>query len=258
MADRENLQEKKIRELGLSLKVDLLIHEIPLVAHYLIRDHAVSVFLNQFTLVYNIWTCSLITGTSITDSIVAAFDAVRFPRFPPQRTRESYLFSRFTYIHLINIVDALKNSVAVHRLPGSIGGRPSASIPLDVYLEAKGLPIDNQKLRNRLSKYTTIGRRWSELAGPSPFWLALYSKHAETIMCVSSLILLFLDLNLHSQNNSKKLETLTSLAAQVQSDCPEVVQVLDCLKYNETLAIMSGESLNIQQIEDIISKTRKH
>jgi hypothetical protein len=254
MANQEDLKQRNIRELRLSLKVDLLQYEVPVVARLLIGGDAIALLLTQFALVYNIWTYSLIKATSATDSIIAAFDAVRFPPFPPKRTRESRLFSRFAYIQLINTIDSLKKASAVHRLAGLVESRADASIPLDIYLEGKGIPLNSQKLRNKLSKYTTIGRRWSELAGPSPFWLALYSDQAETIMCVL-LILTFFS-NFPSQNNSKKIETLNSLATQVRLNCPEVVQILDCLKRNETIAIMSGVGLSIQQIQDIITQIR--
>jgi hypothetical protein len=256
MANQEDFKQRKIRELRLSFKVDLLQYEVPIVAFLLIRDDAIAFLLSQFALVYNIWTCSLIKARSAAESIITAFDAVRFPPFPLKRTRESRLFSRFAYIQLINTIDSLKEALAVHRHSGLAEGRADASIPLDIYLEAKGIPLNSPKLRNKLSKYTTIGRRWSELAGPSPFWLALYSDRAETIMCVPILILIFF-FNINSQNNSKKIETLGSLATQVRLNCPEVVQILDCLKQNESIARMSGAGLNIYQIEDIITEIKK-
>jgi hypothetical protein len=53
MAIQETSKQINIRELGLSFKVDLLIHEVPLVTRYLIRDDAIS-FLQTLELHLNI------------------------------------------------------------------------------------------------------------------------------------------------------------------------------------------------------------
>jgi hypothetical protein len=55
---------------------------------------------------------------------------------------------------------------------------------LDVYLAAKGKPLNNAKLRKELSGRKRIGRRLRQLIHPSSLLLAVYSDDAESIVYV--------------------------------------------------------------------------
>jgi hypothetical protein len=96
-------------EVHLSLKIDLIPEEIRSVACRLVIGDTISFFLNNSQLIYDTWTSSLIIVTSVTDAIVAAFDAVRFLS---KDKGEICLFLRFTYIQLVKAIKALKEVVA--------------------------------------------------------------------------------------------------------------------------------------------------
>ena len=80
-------------EVHLSLKIDLIPEEIRFVACKLVTGNTISFFLSNSQFICDTWTSSLITATSVTDVVVAAFDAVRFLSKDKGEIR---LFLRFT------------------------------------------------------------------------------------------------------------------------------------------------------------------
>lgn len=180
---RKAASSSKVR---LSLKIDLTPEQIPTVARSLIRSDAIAFLLTKCALVRDLWAASEIKATSTTDSIVAAFDAVRFPT---KDNGEPRLFLRFAYIQLVKTIDTLINISAAKRYTDKANldaCKRDTSRLLDIYLNAKGIPLTDRKLRDKLSKHITMGRRWFALGGSTLFWLSLYTNRAETTMYVPS------------------------------------------------------------------------
>jgi hypothetical protein len=90
---------------------------------------------------------------------------------------------RYLLRTLANIaIDALVSAVSVERRAGHVHRRSDKdeSIYLDVYLVAKGKPLNDVKLRKELSR-RNIGRRLRQLMHSSPLMLAVYySDDAES------------------------------------------------------------------------------
>jgi hypothetical protein len=150
----------------MSIKTDLTPAQIPVVASSLIEDTALSFFLKNHQFIYEAWTSSTTPTNcdhSVDESVVAAFDIVHSLAQSKNRKR---LDLRFAYVHLKRAIDAL-----------DVAAEASYA---DIYLHAKGNSSDISS--SQLSDYARRGRRWSTLAGPSPFQLSVYSRLAETIV----------------------------------------------------------------------------
>ena len=102
---------------------------------------------------------------SVSESVVAVFDTMHSLAQSKIRKR---LDLRFAYVHLKRVVDALN-------------GVTEASY-IDTYLYSKEHSLDISS--SQLSDYIHRGKRWSMLAGLSPFQLSVYSRLAETIVYV--------------------------------------------------------------------------
>ena len=95
----------------------------------------------------------------------------------------SYMFARFAYFRLIQIFNALKAALQSERQKGQsrrVSGYRDASVALDIYLSAQGPPFTTQ--RRDLTERMRTGRRWRKLAGPSPFFLMIYSEAAKAVV----------------------------------------------------------------------------
>ena len=114
------------------------------------------------------------------DAIITTFTTLKLVA---KGTKGARFVSRFAYIQLLITFDTLRYTLAPRRARRKIG-RGDASAVLDIYLNVKGLALNNQRLRNRSSRQITIRRRWVERAGLLHFWLCLYLEIAETIMYV--------------------------------------------------------------------------
>jgi hypothetical protein len=187
-----------------SIKQDLTPAQISLVAQDLIRRDASAFFMDNCQSIYEDWMSTLDRTTSVTHgsanrSVIAAFDVL--DSILTSKNRAS-LPLRFAYVRLIQAIDALNAAATTGRLEGQVrrkGGYNNAGIAIDVYLSAKGKPLDAKELRSNVSEHVRISRRWSELAGPSPLLLSIYSGIAETIMCVPPLSLTCIFSNLISE-----------------------------------------------------------
>ena len=105
----------------------------------------------------------------------------------------SYMFTRFAYFRLIQLFNFLKTVLQSERRRGQLRrgrGYGNASAALDIYLSAQGLPFTVQK-RDLIERMRT-GRRWKKLAGPSPFFLMIYSEAAKAVVYVFTYRLLSL------------------------------------------------------------------
>ena len=92
----------------------------------------------------------------------------------------SHTLSRFAHFRLIQLFSFLKSVVKSEREKGQVcgeRGRRNASYALDVYQSAHPLTV-KRKLIDRMR----LSRRWKTLAGPSPFFLMIYSCTAQAVV----------------------------------------------------------------------------
>jgi hypothetical protein len=168
----------------LNIKKNLTSEEIGLVASGLVTDDSIPFFLNNYGPIRDIWQSFLsarATARSTRDSVVVAFDLL----YGLLGVGGVGLLQRFAYVQLADAIDALVDAVSLEREAGRVHrerGYRSESVYIDVYLTAKGRPVNDRKLRNELSGRKRIGVRWRQLTYPSPLLLALYSDDAESIM----------------------------------------------------------------------------
>jgi hypothetical protein len=125
-----------------------------------------------------------------TTSLSATFDTVHYLN---QNRKRNRLKLRYAYIHLTRSINALEATInrdlasgGACRNPALDVGRAASVIAIKAYLDAKENTSETALSRSQLSELIRIGKRWSWLAGPTPFLLSVYSRLAETIMYVLS------------------------------------------------------------------------
>ncbi|KAH8746115.1 hypothetical protein F5883DRAFT_438404, partial [Diaporthe sp. PMI_573] len=97
---------------------------------------------------------------------------------------DTRLLSRLAYVQLVRVIRLLENRVALDRQAGRLhrrSGYRNASIALDIYLKAQET-LSTSSSRRTLIERKRLAKRWSELAGPWPLFLLVYSDEAEEIM----------------------------------------------------------------------------
>jgi hypothetical protein len=158
---------RRRRSLPISIKKDLIPSQIRSVASNLVKDNALAYFLENRLVIFAAWTSlsPTIASTSVDESVVAAFNTVHSLIRSKDRKR---LNLRFAYVHLNSAINALNTT-----------GEVAYS---NAYLNTKNNSSDISS--DRLTEYVRKGKRWSTLAGPSPFLLSVYTRSAETIVYI--------------------------------------------------------------------------
>lgn len=98
------------------------------------------------------------------------------------------LLARLAYVHLMRLFEHLEKMIATDRRNRVVHreiGYGNASIALDIYMSAQDGFTDATSQRRELIERKRVGRRWRQLAGPSPFFLLVYSDAAEQMMWVA-------------------------------------------------------------------------
>ncbi|KAH6676000.1 hypothetical protein B0J14DRAFT_561685 [Halenospora varia] len=210
----KNRRDKSARRnapLVMSIKKDLASAQIHLVASSLIEGNAESLLIENWQFIYEVWASSTAPSTTnknIDGLVVPAFDAVHSLAQSKTCMR---LNLRFAFVHLNRVINILENQTGADYT--------------NTYLNAK--KNESCLSRTQLINYARNARRWSTLAGKSPFQLSVYSVLAETIMYVLSYFLDSFDNDLvSSNNNSIKSIKLKALADKVQDISPELVEIL--------------------------------
>ena len=195
----------------MSIKKDLAPTQIHLVASSLIEGDAELLLLENWQSIYEAWVSSTAPSTTnqnIDGLVVAAFDTVHSLAQNKTCTR---LKLRFSFVHLNRVIDILDNKIGMEYTYK--------------YLNAK--KTNACLSRTQLIDYVRKARRWSTLAGRSPFQLSVYSVLAETIMYVHTYFLDSFNNDLvSSNNNSIKSITLKALADEVCDISPELISIL--------------------------------
>ena len=128
-------------------------------------------------------------ATSASDSqnecLIAAYDSVLSlvddEKNQSVLQKSDNLALRFAYVQLIQAIDAL-NTAAADAGQRCRNSYSRASLAISVYLQAKGLSSNTEKLSSELSQHAITGRRWCDLAGQSPIMLSVYSCKTHDIV----------------------------------------------------------------------------
>lgn len=99
----------------------------------------------------------------------------------------SLIMSRFAYVRLMQLFDTIEEIINSSRQQGLIhraAGYRNASIALDIYMSTQEGYASSGHRRQLLERKRT-GRRWRQLAGPSPLFLLVYSDKTERVVCVT-------------------------------------------------------------------------
>jgi hypothetical protein len=179
---RFRVVKARTKKSRLKIKKDLTPEEIGSVASGLITDESIPFFLNNYDYMCNVWVFFLSTRAttqSAADAIVVAFDVL----YHIIGVGDARLLLRFAYVQLAEAVDFLVNAVSMEQRAGRVRpGCRDQSVYIDVYLTAKGKPLNNKKLRDELSGRKCIEMRFRQLMSVSPLLLAIYSDDAESIV----------------------------------------------------------------------------
>jgi hypothetical protein len=142
---------------------------------------------------------------SANHAIVNAFD-VLYNLITDDRDTRFQL--RFAYVQLVEAINALVKVASADRLVGHVyrgASYKDESVYINVYLTAKGKPLNNLKLRNELSGKKRISQRFREITNVSLLLLAVYLDDVKSIVYV-----LLLPIN----TPSKELISLTATTLQ--------------------------------------------
>lgn len=141
---RRRKYSRKARGLRVNNKQNLTPAEIPVVAHLLVSNDAISYFLHNRHLIYESWMPfsapqPAVYSNSIKTSVVAALDTV-LDVLKGKGNRVCRLLSRFAYIQLTWLIDAYKAAAATDRVRCKVRRRVrqrDASVTIDLYLQTK-------------------------------------------------------------------------------------------------------------------------
>ncbi|KAK3377660.1 hypothetical protein B0H63DRAFT_435866, partial [Podospora didyma] len=120
--------------------------------------------------------------TSSDSRIIAAFRAVDSIICGQQGT---FLLRRLAYVQLMRLFSFLEAVIKSDRENGRVFRKPcyrDASVAIDIYMTAQETSQNAGDLRRELKERKRRGRRWSELARPSPLFVLVYSDAAEQII----------------------------------------------------------------------------
>ena len=180
------------RGLRVSDKRDLTPPQILVVTSLLIRKDSISYFLDNCHLLYKGWMLFAaqrpVVKNDVEASVIDAFDTVQ-GLVKGNRIRR--LLLRLAFIHLARVIDTYKAVAAADRVQGKASrnvGQRDASVAIDIYLREKRKVSSEEIKRSRLSGYCRSGRRWAELAGPTPILVFVFPQVAETIVYVPPLL----------------------------------------------------------------------
>lgn len=153
----------------------------------LIRKNAAAYFMKNYQATLSGWI-SLVVKTSLPIGVVSSDSQVITTfRVLDNAISKPGVLSRLAYIQLIRTFRTLEERIAEDRQCGRIHrevGYRNASVAVDIYMSAQDSRPDVNALRRELLERKRTGRRWTELAGPSPLCLLLYSSESEIFVCV--------------------------------------------------------------------------
>ncbi|KAK4032878.1 hypothetical protein C8A01DRAFT_20124 [Parachaetomium inaequale] len=102
--------------------------------------------------------------------------------------RGTYLLRRLAYVQLMRLFISLTAIIKSERENGRLHRNPchrDATVAMDIYMSAQERRSNTRDLRRELQERKRFGRSWSDLAGPSPLFVLVYSDAAEPIVYVT-------------------------------------------------------------------------
>ncbi|KAK4151488.1 hypothetical protein C8A00DRAFT_17097 [Chaetomidium leptoderma] len=152
----------------------------------LINPNAQQLFADHCETLHRVWK-ELLEKTTLPDNTTST-DSQVLERIRELDKRikcpEDQAVSRLAYIQLTRMLAALRKKIQDDRRHGRLVGERSqrdATVAIDIYLRATG-----RANRGEVSKFTSLGNRWTALAGRSPLLLVTFTDAAERIMYVRS------------------------------------------------------------------------
>lgn len=97
----------------------------------------------------------------------------------------TYLLRRLAYVQLMRLFVFLEAVIKSERESGRLHRKPcyrDTTVAIDVYMNAQERRSNTSALRRELQERKRFGRSWSDLAGPSPLFVLVYSDAAEPIV----------------------------------------------------------------------------
>lgn len=150
----------------------------------LIDPNAKQLFAEHCETIHKVWK-ELLEKTSLPDNTASTDSQVleRFRELDSRiRSTENRDISRLAYIQLTRMLAALGKKIQDDRRHGLIVGersRRDATLAIDIYLRATG-----RTSRGEVYKPTSLGNRWTAIAGRYPLLLVTFTDVAERIMYV--------------------------------------------------------------------------
>ncbi|KAK1980501.1 hypothetical protein LZ30DRAFT_659262 [Colletotrichum cereale] len=209
----------------------------------LIDPDPLSVFADNCKQILPQWTVLLRETTppaNITSSDLRFVNAFRFIDMILCGKEASYLHRRLAYIQHLRLFESLEATIKTERETGvrRESGYRDVSIALDIYESAQESPLDAKALRSVLCERRRTSRRWMILAGPSPLFLLLYSKIAETVV--------------HRSSGVDKA-TMTTLAANVQQNAPS--GFVDACAHIARIAEEASISGDMRSLQNVMTRS---
>jgi hypothetical protein len=152
----------------------------------LIKPNAQQLFADDCETLHRVWK-ELLEKTTLPDNTTSTDDRVleRIRELDNRiRYSEDRVVSRLAYIQLTRMLAALRKKIQDDRRHGLLVGERSqrdATVAIDIYLRATG-----KANRGEVSKFTSLGNRWTALAGRYPLLLVTFTNVAERIVYVRS------------------------------------------------------------------------
>ena len=150
------------------------------------KPNAPQLFADDCETLHRVWK-ELLEKTTLPDNTTSTDDRVleRIRELDNRiRYSEDRVVSRLAYIQLTRMLAALRKKIQDDRRHGLLVGKRSqrdVTIAIDIYLRATG-----KANRAEVSKFTSLGNRWTALAGRYPLLLVTFTDVAERIMYVRS------------------------------------------------------------------------
>ncbi|KAF5139518.1 hypothetical protein E5D57_003314 [Metarhizium anisopliae] len=155
----------------------------------------------------------------------------------------NYLLQRLAFVQLMRLSDFIEKIIQSERQTGSQrkAGYGDATIVIDLYKKAQGIS-DTKMLTSIVRERRRTGRQWERLAGPSPLFLLVYSKYADTIV-----------------SSGVDKTAMSMLATQVQQTLPPQLTNI-CVRLNEMADMVARSNENeqdaIRQVTDYFHSLR--
>ena len=175
---RSTHAEKRLRTKRTKEKLARLLNNIP----KLVRQNPMALFVAHLENVLEDWI-TILVKTRLPSGITSSdpFVTTAFQMLDSTMNENDAMRSRFANIQLLCTFKSLEDMIASERRNKQIQGRRgqgNPSVAITIYKNAQRQTVSRRDLIER----KRTARHWQTLAGPSPFFLVIYSEVAETVV----------------------------------------------------------------------------